>query len=194
MGEIEKILQSGYKAVLYITGGGTHAIPSLLEGGGGSAFLLEADVPYSQEAFDKILNREGLKLDKDEKYVSPEASAKLAIAAFKRAIKLDSTKDKNIGVGVSAKLSKGPNERKNRNHEVHIAYTLLDNYAKVYSINLNFERNRLTEEVFSSKMIISILESIVGSSHGINLEKLIKKLNLHPEDKLNISEYILPHQ
>ena len=52
---MEQIINSGYKAYMVVTGGGTRCLPMLLECGGASSFLLEFITPYSTKAINKFL-------------------------------------------------------------------------------------------------------------------------------------------
>jgi nicotinamide mononucleotide (NMN) deamidase PncC len=74
---IERILSSGFRAVLVTTGGGSGALNALLSTPGASRFVTEAHVPYSPEALERFLG------GKADHSVSPETALKLARAAFK---------------------------------------------------------------------------------------------------------------
>ena len=75
-GIIERILDSGYKAVLVIIGGGSTALNALLTTSGASRFVVEAQIPYSPEALSAYLG------ENPEQSVSPATARALARRAF----------------------------------------------------------------------------------------------------------------
>lgn len=151
---IHLINTSGYKIVLAITGGGTEAIGELLRYGGGSTTLLEAIVPYSQQAVDTFIGR------KPEKYCSARTSRAMAMASFQRARMLQQERkeaESLLGIGATSTLVKF-NERKERQHELHIAIQSLQN-TTTYSISFLEKRERECEENLVCRLIINALAS-----------------------------------
>ena len=69
---VEQIHLSPHKIVLATAGAGTQALSDLLAVAGASNTLIEARVPYAQEAFDKFVGHQ------PEKYVSARAARLLA--------------------------------------------------------------------------------------------------------------------
>lgn len=74
---IERILNSGFRAVLVTAGGGSSALNALLTTPGASRFVVEAHVPYSPEALERFLG------ENPEHSVSPATACKLAEVAFR---------------------------------------------------------------------------------------------------------------
>lgn len=149
---VHLINSSGYKIVLAITGGGTEAIGEFLRHGGGSATLLEAIVPYSQQAVDAFTGK------KPEKYNSVRTARAMAMAAFQKARILQQEQKevgKVLGIGATCALAKF-NERKERQHELHIAIQSLQN-TTTYSIHFLDERDRESEESLACRIIINAL-------------------------------------
>lgn len=149
---VHLINSSGYKIVLSITGGGTEAIGELLRYGGGSATLLEAIVPYSQRAVDAFTGKT------PEKYSSTRTARAMAMAAFQRAIMLQQEQNEAgrvLGIGATSILAKY-NERKERQHELHIAIQSLQN-TTTYSICFLEERERESEESLACRLIINAI-------------------------------------
>lgn len=155
LNQITKIHQSGYKAVLAITGGGTGAINSLLEHGGGSAFLLEAIVPYGQESLAGFIGHV------PEKYVSDLTARQLAMAAYIKAGKL--TKEKVVGFGATCSLAK-TDERENRKHVVYLAYQTRDTTCTFHT---ELDNTRELEEAEVSQLIIDFLGDAVTDTTNI---------------------------
>jgi hypothetical protein len=118
----EKIHKTATKAVIVIAGGGSEAIGELLRHGNGSNTLLDAQVPYSQTAFEQFIG------GKPDKFVSEDAACSLAMSALLRARKLytPSQEDKEnpwfglVGLGATASLAK-ENERAGRQHKLFVA-------------------------------------------------------------------------
>lgn len=186
MEKIKNILDLDYKSVIYIAGGGTQAIPALLENGGGSAFLLESIVPYSTKAFDDVLAESQLKIHQGvEKYVSTRASAKLAIAAYFKGKTL--TNEPIIGIGASAKLSTGEGEREGREHSLCVSFCVGPYISTNFEIKLNHSRSRLTEEVFCAKLIVELLHALFVEQ--TSLKDIVKSLNLHEDDELIVTVF-----
>lgn len=122
---VKRILNSGDKFVISITGGGSEAIGEILRYGGGSACLIEAIVPYSQNSLASFLKKE------PEKFCSKETACKMAAASLDIALKNSGT----LGVGMTCSLSK-ENERNGREHWVHIALCT-QHKTTSFSIQLN---------------------------------------------------------
>ncbi len=90
------------RVVLAITGGGSRAIPDLLEQPGGSRTLLEAVVPYSAAALADWLGA------RPEHYCEATTARAMAMAGFLRARQLaddESAADALTGVGCTASLA-----------------------------------------------------------------------------------------
>jgi nicotinic acid mononucleotide adenylyltransferase/nicotinamide mononucleotide (NMN) deamidase PncC len=150
---VHQIHFSGYEFVIAITGGGTEAIGELLRYGGGSATLLEAIVPYNQQALDAFIGR------KPEKYTSVRTARAMAMAAFQRAMLLQETGKKGFqhafGIGVTCTLAR-PGERKERQHELHMAVQSLQK-TTTCSILFSERRNREQEESLVARLIINMI-------------------------------------
>ncbi|WP_370572298.1 hypothetical protein [Methanomethylovorans sp.] len=196
---VHQIHSSGYEFVLAITGGGTEAIGELLRYGGGSATLLEAVVPYSQQALDAFTGR------KPEKYASSRTARAMAMAAFQRAMLLQRP-GKNGGsniLGISATCTLARSgERKERQHELYMAVQSLQN-TTTYSICFLEKRDREHEETLVSLSIINMVASAcdldVGITYGTELSsqerpqirraqatKAISDMLLHKDNDSNV--------
>lgn len=77
---IERILSSGHKASLVVTGGGSGTVHALLSHPGASRFVLDVQVPYSPPAMIDFLGSE------PESYCSEEAAKAMAVRAYERAL------------------------------------------------------------------------------------------------------------
>lgn len=102
------------KISVAITGGGSGAIGRYLENGGKSAFLVDAQVPYSMESLDDYIG------GKPDKYCSRETAAIMAMKALERSKRLGVGENElDCGIGVTAILAKD-NERQGRQHKAYI--------------------------------------------------------------------------
>ena len=159
-------LPGQHKAVLAITGGGAEVIGALLKHGGGSNTLLEAVVPYDQNAFDAFVK------GKPDKYCSIDAARTLAMAAYIRGTCLASSPDV-VGVGASCSLKKDGNERAGRQHQVFVAIQNKERTGSyAYEIDHRGRTTREEEETFAAERIIDALvagfeyEGILGFLHN----------------------------
>ena len=196
---VHQIHSSGYEFVLAITGGGTGAIGELLRYGGGSATLLEAIVPYSQQALDAFTCR------KPEKYTSTRTARAMAMAAFQKAILLQSSGQRGLehllGIGATCTLATTV-ERKERQHELHVAVQSLQKTTS-YSISFLEKRDREHEETIVARSIINMiaascdLDVVITDGIGLSSQErpqirqmeaseAISRL-LHADDATNIT-------
>ncbi len=171
---VHKIHSSVYELVLSITGGGTEAIGELLRYGGGSATLLEAIVPYSQRALDAFTCR------KPEKYASTRTARAMAMAAFQKAVLLQSSEQKGLehllGIGVTCTLAR-TGERKERQHELHVA---VQSFQKTISYSILFleKREREHEEAIVTRLIINMiatscdLDVVITDGTGLSSQEM----------------------
>lgn len=177
-----------HKAVLAITGGGAEAIGELLRHGQGSNTLLEAVVPYDQNAFDRFVR------GKPDKYCSRGAANDLAMAAYQRGLSLiepplpvahtsnpefeklksdktmEALRDRTIkvdlpppviGVGVTCSLAKD-NERVGRQHH---AYVALQDDDSTYTFEVQLDdqqRTRNEQEALVARAVIQALATHCG--------------------------------
>jgi hypothetical protein len=96
--------QSGARMVLVATGAGGHAIATLLGVAGASSTILEATVPYAQEALSDYIGHT------PEVFVAPETASSMAVAALLRGSEISYARDPSgglspIGVGVTAAIA-----------------------------------------------------------------------------------------
>ncbi|MBP1908655.1 hypothetical protein [Methanolobus bombayensis] len=156
--KIMDINRSSFRIVLTITGGGTEVIGKLLRHGGGSDTLLEAIVPYCKESLHDLIGK------KPESYASAETAKNMAMAAYRRALFLDSGSEKSdplnlIGIGITCKLAKRGNEREGRSHEVYFASQSC-NRTTVSGIAFNCIDGREEQERTAANYILDSIASL----------------------------------
>jgi nicotinamide mononucleotide (NMN) deamidase PncC len=157
---VKQIHASPYMIVLSITGGGTGAIGEMLRHGNGSATLIEAIVPYHENALQDFIGKE------PERYCSEETARKMAMAAFKRALEITNSEngfrpDYLVGIGVTCKLAK-EGERETREHEIHIASQSISG-TNTTSLTLLQDRSREEEEEVASALLIHTIARLCGA-------------------------------
>lgn len=140
------------KGMVYVAGGGTEVFPMLLSRGGGSATLLGARILYAQDDF-----RDALGYDPG-RFVEARAARGLAMAAFRRALKVrgDVSPDTVFGLGATSKLSRGEGEREGRAHESHAAIQSARE-THVWSIRFPEGCDRAWEERINALLLLNLL-------------------------------------
>jgi len=165
-----QIIASGFQGSIVITGGGTEAIPMLLDHGGGSAVLHSAFVPYSEQSLHQAFGHMGIR---NVKCCSPEAAKMMASDVYGR---MSATFYKEIwdaergkrefpkyfGLAATASLAKRGKEREGRRHHCHIAWmNSVDKKMNVTSIEI-VPDSRPIEEGYVANLIIIELAKAVG--------------------------------
>lgn len=171
---VDKILNSGYKASLIITGGGTGAIANLLRYGGGSKFLLNAEIPYAKLAFLQA----SCGIDKD--FVSQTACQRLAECAFVDSQCFVPTEDEKaplIGVACTAKLAYD-GERIGREHCAYIGIESGDGSNAYYLFDFPQQMSREEQEDFLAEGILACIFLFVTKDERYQLPSHIKELEL----------------
>lgn len=154
---IDTLIQSKFKMVIAVTGGGTGAINELLKDGGGSAVLLEAIVPYCTKSIEQFLGRT------PEKYCSLETAKMLAHQAFQRASDLTES-ERVFGVGATSSLIKQNGiEREGREHRVYVTVTSLNNDLSVEK-EVTYVKNRQVQEGIATQLILETILKFVNES------------------------------
>ncbi len=161
---IERILNSGYRAVLVTTGGGSSAVNALLTAPGASHFVVEAHVPYSPEAIERFLEK------KPEHSVSPATARKLAEVAFNvgRASCLSGQAGSLsyiMGIACTAALQTD-HERRGADRAFICIKTA--GAEKVYALHLS-KTSREEQEALLSDWLLTLIAYAVGAEHGLML-------------------------
>lgn len=155
----------GPRAVVYVSGGGTEVFPMLLAGGGGSATLLSARVPYCPEDFRAVLGCDPGRL------VDVRAARGMAMAAFRHALTIrgDLPDHRVFGLGATSKLSRGEGERAGRSHEIHAALQS-PTRTMVRSVVLDGGADRAWEERINALVLLNLLALGRGVDDAVPLE------------------------
>lgn len=145
---------SGRKASLAITGGGSGAIGELLRIPGGSRLLVEAQVPYDEQALASYLGFAPSQAS------STETAIALAQAARERSARMVPAGSDLVGLGATAALV---SDRPRRGtHRFHLASVTSAGIAHCTAILAKGRRDRAGEEDLVSRAIVVWLARACG--------------------------------
>ena len=145
---------SGRKAALAITGGGSGAIGELLRVPGGSRLLIEAQVPYDEQALAAYLGVAPAQA------CSSDTAIAMARTARARAAKLVPAGADLVGLGATAALV---SDRPRRGeHRFHIAFANSAGIGHCTCVLAKGRRDRAAEEDLVSRAIIVWLARACG--------------------------------
>ncbi len=150
---IERILNSGFRAVLVTTGGGSSALNAILTTPGASRFVAEAHVPYSPEALERFLG------EKPEHSVSPATAGKLASAAFK----FQGSGFKFLSIACTAALQ---TDRERRGEDRAFICIKTAEGEKRYAIYFS-KTSRAEQEALLSDWLLVLIAQAVGAERGL---------------------------
>ena len=150
---ISALHASGPKAALAITGGGSGAIGELLRVPGGSRLLIEAQVPYDEQALATYLGFAPAQAS------SADTAVAMARAARARAVMLVPGADL-VGLGATAALV---SDRPRRGeHRFHIATANAAGIAHCTAVLAKGRRDRAGEEDIVARAIVLWLTRACG--------------------------------
>ncbi len=152
---VRQIHDSKTRLVLSFSGGGSETLSELLSVPGASRTVLEAVVPYSQQALCRWLG------GSPDQFCSARTARAMAMSAFLRACEYESPEGYPLaGVGVTASLA---SDRPKRGpHRIHLAVQTVDQTI-VQSVKLTKDRRtRPEEEAISSALVLNLVAEICG--------------------------------
>ena len=152
---VQRIHEWPIELVLAVTGGGSAAITHLLQHGGGSKTLLDAQVPYSEPALVDFLGQ------LPEQFCSEATARAMAMAAWRRARSLTAAATHEpylAGVACTASLA---SERPKRGpHRIHVA-AQTESHTMVRSVELEKgARSRAEEEAVAAALILELIAQL----------------------------------
>jgi len=151
---ISAVQGSGRKAALAITGGGSGAIGELLRVPGGSRLLIEAQIPYDEQALAAFLGVAPAQA------CSADTAIAMAQTARARAATLAAAGADLVGLGATAALV---SDRPRRGeHRFHIAYANSAGIAHCTCVLAKGRRDRAAEEDLVSRAIVLWLARACG--------------------------------
>ena len=151
---ISTLHMSGRKAALAITGGGSGAVGELLRVPGGSRLLIEAQIPYDEQALAAFLGAAPAQA------CSAETAIAMAQTARARARRLAPAGSDPVGLGATAALV---SDRPRRGeHRFHIAFANAAGVAHCTCVLAKGRRDRAAEEDLVSRAIVLMLARACG--------------------------------
>jgi hypothetical protein len=151
---ISAVHASGRKAALAITGGGSGAIGELLRVPGGSRLLIEAQVPYDEQALATFLGFAPAQA------CSADTAIAMARSVRARAARLVPAGTDLVGLGATAALV---SDRPRRGeHRFHIAFANSAGIAHCTGVMAKGRRDRAAEEDLVSRAIVLWLAKACG--------------------------------
>ena len=145
---------SGRKAAIAITGGGSGAIGELLRVPGGSRLLIEAQVPYDEQALATFLGFAPAQA------CSSDTAIAMARTARARAAVLAPAGTGLVGLGATAALVS--DRPRKGTHRCHIAFATFAHIAHCTCVLAKGRRDRAAEEDLVSRVIILWLAAACG--------------------------------
>jgi nicotinic acid mononucleotide adenylyltransferase/nicotinamide mononucleotide (NMN) deamidase PncC len=160
---IEALHAGPYRYVLAVTGGGTGAVAAMLSVPGGSRTILEAVVPYHEQALADFLGH------KPEQSCSAATASAMAERACDRARWL-ACGDAVAGAGCTASLA--TDRPKRGEHRFHLAVHT-DRHTLIRSLTLlKGARDRAGEEAVLDAVLLNALAEAFGLSERIDVPLL----------------------
>lgn len=161
---VKNLIASKKKTTMCVTGGGTGVFQTLLQNGGGSDFLIEGIINYHPETTHQLIGKV------PDHYSSPETARALAVAAYNRCLAVVKDPREAHGLACTCKLGlTNREERKGRNHDIHIAYHDYHS-TKTFSLLLKNPRSRATEEYLTSNLILDVMSHCYLNVDMFNLD------------------------
>ncbi len=175
---VRQIHDSPNRMVISLSGGGGETIFELLSVPGASRTLLEAVVPYSQQALCRWL------AGRPDQFCSARTARAMAMAGFLRACEYESPEGYPLaGVGATASLA--TDRRKRGSHRIHLAIQTVGQTI-VQSLRLvKDRRTRPQEESIASGLILNLIAEVCGIDERVPLE-------LFPEETIAREEKTAP--
>jgi len=150
---------SGRKAALAITGGGSGAVGELLRVPGGSRLLIEAQVPYDEQALAAFLGFAPARAS------SADTAIAMARAARARAARLVPSTSVGVGtdlVGLGATAALVSDRPRKGEHRFHIAFANAAGIAHCTCVLAKGRRDRGAEEDLVARAIVLWLARACG--------------------------------
>ncbi|CDF35577.1 unnamed protein product [Chondrus crispus] len=150
---IKNIHGTPTQAVVYVTGGASHALPWLLCVPGASNTVIEGRIPYSRNVFSDLVGQE--QAAAIECFSSPSAARVLAREAYRRAVRFSPPGTVVCGIAAACALAT-VNSRKG-DHAAYVA-TYSQHVVAEYALKMQKgHRSRMEEDMLTSRLVIQAL-------------------------------------
>lgn len=160
---VRQIHDSPTRLVLSFSGGGSDTLSGLLSVPGASRTVLEAVVPYSQQALCRWL------AGRPDQFCSARTARAMAMSGFLRACEYESPEGYPL-VGVGATASLATDRPKRGAHRIHLAIQTVSQTI-VQSVELTKDlRRRSEEEAIASALILNLIAEVCDIDERLPLE------------------------
>ncbi len=160
---VRQIHDSPTRLVLSFSGGGSDTLSGLLSVPGASRTVLEAVVPYSQQALCRWL------AGRPDQFCSARTARAMAMSGFLRACEYESPEGYPL-VGVGATASLATDRPKRGAHRIHLAVQTV-RQTIVQSVELTKDlRRRPEEEIIASAVILNLIAEACGIDERLPLK------------------------
>ncbi|XP_059655471.1 uncharacterized protein LOC132302581 isoform X1 [Cornus florida] len=146
---VEAIHSSPTQAVLYLSGGASQSLGSLMSVPGASNTVLEAVVPYSRMSMIQLLGKV------PAQFSSRQTAEEMALLAYNRALKLSNPGSPVLGVGFTGSLAS--TRPKLGEHRFHLSTRTSDRMCFSTVTLLKGLRTREQEERVSSQFLLKAI-------------------------------------
>lgn len=151
---IRRLYDSGRKLVYEFTGAGSLALAWLHSVGGSSRMLLEAADRYSAESLAELIGAT------PDKAVSADMAARMAEAAYRRAVRLSDGTSPCLGLGCTATIA--TDRAKRGEHACHVAVRDLAGRTDYGLVLVKGARDRSGEEAVIARLIVNAVAAASG--------------------------------
>ena len=153
------LIESGYKASVIISGGGSSFISNILKFPGASEFVVDAQIPYSKEALFECLK------NKYPSFCNSYVATEMARIAYDRSVSLIKSKKKSLGIACTSALK---TNRKRQGSDRAYASILFEKtqYNRFFSIPLISRENQ--ESYLAQELLNYINDCLENYNASIN--------------------------
>jgi hypothetical protein len=162
--QLVRRIHDSHGEIVLALNGGSRAVAELLEVPGGSRTLLEAAVPYSEDALIAWVG------GRPDQFCSPRTARAMAVAGFHRAVRFGAHEAAAAGIAASASLAS--DRPKRGQHRAHVA---LQTAARTACWSLELQkgaRTRADEEQIVSRMVLNAVADGCGVAERLDLPLL----------------------
>lgn len=152
---IERILNSGFRAVLVTTGGGSGALHALLSTPGASRFVADARIPYSSEALADFIGEK----------VEHSCSPKTAVLLSRQAFASQASSLKPLSISCTAALQ---TDRERKGGDRAFICIKTAEAEKLYALYFS-KTSRAEQEALLSDWLLVLIAQAVGAERGLLL-------------------------
>lgn len=161
---IQDIIECNRNIYMAITGGGTRAISKLLENGGASGVFMGANIPYAE--LDLAVFIDTWVQRNVWKCCSEETAKNMADSALEKCKSMSIIDEHlNVGLGCTAVLSRGKDEREDRINQAFICVTGDHKIIEIYVefVPTSFIGRPSQEDMLSNLILAGLADFVIST-------------------------------